>query len=473
MSTRPNFLFILSDQHNASVLGCAGDGTIRTPNLDRLASEGVRFEGAYCQNPLCVPSRASLLTGRHCRSIGIYTNTDMLEPNCPTIPRVLSAHGYRTCLIGKAHFNGEQFHGYQQRPYGDLYGQAHQPDPRRTPESGEAGLGGLVANAGPTGIPLPLTQTEICVAESTKWLQAHVDLHRDQPFLLSVHFDKPHFPVRPPARYFANYEGRVRVPEVLEGYREGAVPFVRKAIDRFGCSGQDGDRYLAAYYGCIEWIDDAIGRLLHTLKYLGLADDTVVIYTSDHGDLCGEKGAWNKTLFFDSSSRVPLVVRYPGVVKPGALDTGLVGLVDLFPTICDAAGVGAPETCEGVSLLPSLRGTRRPAGRRVFSESAFLGEPEDCGCMVRTGKWKYACYLDGSRELYDMEADPGEWNNLAAEPSAKDVVESLDADVRAFWVPELHPRRLATTPRASREKHFYEFSNQFVTGDGVVFNGRP
>lgn len=170
MDKKPNVLFIFSDQHNAQVLGCAGDDIIRTPNLDRLAREGVTFNQAYCQNPLCVPSRASLLTGRQSRNIGIYTNTDMLEPNSCTIPRVLSANGYRTCLIGKAHFNGEQFHGYQERPYGDLYGQAHQPDPRRTADNGEAGLGLLVGNAGPTGIPLPLTQTEICVAEASKWL---------------------------------------------------------------------------------------------------------------------------------------------------------------------------------------------------------------------------------------------------------------------------------------------------------------
>jgi choline-sulfatase len=119
---------------------------------------------------------------------------------------VLSAAGYRTCLIGKAHFNGEQFHCYQERPYGDLYGQAHQPDPRRTPESGASGLGNLIGNAGPSGIPLPLTQTKICVAEASKWLQAHVDLRSNQPFFLSVHFDKPHFPACCPADYLSNYE---------------------------------------------------------------------------------------------------------------------------------------------------------------------------------------------------------------------------------------------------------------------------
>ncbi len=356
MEKRPNFLFILSDQHNASVLGCSGNTVVRTPNLDRLASEGVLFEQAYCQNPLCVPSRASMLTGQYCRTTGIYDNKHLLEPNCTTFPRVLSAYGYRTCLIGKAHFNGEQFHGYQERPYGDLYGQAHQPDPRRSPELGAAGLGELVDNAGPTGIPLPLTQTEITVAEAAKWLQTHVSLRGPQPFCLSVHFDKPHFPVRCPAEYFEHYRGRVHTPATPEGYRDRAVPFVRKAIDRFRFEGQDGDRYQAAYYGCVEWVDDAIGRLLDVLEYLGLAEDTMVIYTSDHGDLLGEKGAWNKTLFFDSSAKVPMIARFPGAFPAGRRVTDLVGLIDLFPTMCELSHIPLPRTCEGISLAPLLTG---------------------------------------------------------------------------------------------------------------------
>ena len=473
MSSKPNILFILSDQHSAKVLGHAGNNIIRTPNLDRLASEGVSFDQAYCQNPLCVPSRVSLLTGQYSHSTGIYTNTDILESNSCTLPRVLSAYGYRTCLIGKAHFNGEQFHGYQERPYGDHYGQAHQPDPRRTNLSGESGLGQLVGNAGPTGIPLPLTQTEICVSEASKWVQTHIDLHPSQPFLLSVNFDKPHFPVRCPAQFFTGYEGRLHGPKTPANYYASAVPFVQKAIDRFGFSDQDGDRYLAAYYGCVEWVDDAIGRLLDVLYYLDLTDNTIVIYASDHGDLCGEKGAWNKTLFFDSSAKVPLVIRYPHVFATGKRDTNLVGLIDLFPTICESVQVPIPSSCEGVSILPILQGSGALPRQEIFSESAFLGEPTECGCMIRKEKWKYTLYLDGSQELYDMREDPGEWHNLAAEPSMRDVVAVLNSDVLRFWEPNKHHERLSSTPRVRREKHFYEFSNQFMLGNGIVSNARP
>ena len=219
----------VTDQHSVRASGCYGNDRIATPNLDRLAAEGVVFDNAYCQSPLCVPSRTSLITGQYCRNHGVYDNQHILEANSDTLPRWLGEHGYRTCLIGKAHFNGEQYHGYQQRPYGDFWGQAHQPDPARTSAKGESGLGDLVGESGPSGIPLALTQTEICVAEATKWLLHHVDRTPGHPFLLSVHFDKPHFPWNPPARHFEPYAGRVALPDFDPDELARAVPFVQAA----------------------------------------------------------------------------------------------------------------------------------------------------------------------------------------------------------------------------------------------------
>ena len=225
-----NILFILSDQHRPQTTGCYGDSLVRTPHLDALAGRGALFNNAYCNNPLCAPSRASLITGMHSKDLGIYENQDVLEPMALTFPRILNAAGYRTCLIGKHHFNGEQFHGFQDRPYGDFYGQAHQPDPRRAPELGDAGLGHHVNNNGPTQIPLPLTQTEICVAEASKWIQVHAALSPNQPFCLCVNFDKPHFPIRPPASFLDHYRNKIKPPELPDGYRKNAVPFVRHAL---------------------------------------------------------------------------------------------------------------------------------------------------------------------------------------------------------------------------------------------------
>jgi choline-sulfatase len=478
MSKRPNILFLMSDQHSPHVLGCTGNDVIATPSLDRLAGQGMVFNQAYCQNPLCAPSRASVLTGRYSKEIGIYDNMHVMESNSLTFPRVLGKAGYRTCLIGKSHINGEQYQGYQQRPYGDLYGQAHQPDPKRLPEFGINGLGDVLGNHGASQIPDPLTQTEICVSEACKWLQLHTAQHPDQPFLLSVHFDKPHFPIRPPKRFQEKYEGRVSLPETPEGYLDGVVPFIRDAIAKNETGhhyGKDFDIQLGAlesYYGCIEWVDDAVGRILEVLDYLDLTDDTIVIYTSDHGEMGGEHGTWQKTLFFDASARVPFIMRWPGRIAPGSNTSEITGLVDCFPTICEAAGIEIPESCDGVSLLPVMKGgTMDREG--VFSESAVLRKTDVAGCMYRTGPWKYAYYLDGSEELYNIEDDPGEWNNRADDPDCANVVKELRQKTVEFWEPDKYLKRLARTPIMSGEKHFYEFSNQFVTGDGSVVDGRP
>ncbi len=476
VSRRPNILFLLSDQHSPHICGWEGNGTIRTPSLDRLAVQGAAFRNAYCQSPLCVPSRASLLTGRYCRDLGIYDNQHVLESNGVTLPRLLGRAGYRTCLIGKAHFNGEQFQGYAQRPYGDLFGQAHQPDPRRAKTANGCGLGG-VGQAGPSGIPLPLTQTEICVAEATKWLQAHVGMHAEQPFSLSVHFDKPHFPINAPARFCDHYRGAVAPPDVPPEHLDRQVPFVREAFTRTGLWGRfDKEvqrRALEAYYGCVEWVDNAIGRILQVLDYLDLAEETLVVYSSDHGEMAGEHGVWQKTVFFEASARVPLIVRFPGVVSAGAVHEDIVGLIDLLPTLCDAAGADVPEECGGVSLMPVLRGAGGPDRDGIFSESVTLKGPEHAGCMLRTGPWKYNYYLDGGQELYHLGDDPGELTNLVDAPEHHGLVADLRGRVEAFWRPDEQRARYDRTPRMPREKHYYFYSNQFMLGDGTVVDARP
>ncbi|MBN2557661.1 MAG: sulfatase-like hydrolase/transferase [Clostridia bacterium] len=479
MEKRPNILFILSDQHSPHVLGCAGNRDIRTPNLDSLASEGVVFDNMYCQNPLCVPSRASLITGRYSRNLGIYDNMHIMEAGSTTLPGVLSAGGYRTCLIGKAHFNGGQYHGYQQRPYGDLYGQGHQPDPGRRPEFGINGLGDVLANSGPSEMPIELTQTEICVAEACKWLQIHKSAHPEQPFMLSVHFDKPHFPIKPPAKYFNNYTGRLSLPDVPSGWMEQAVPFIREAVAHNETGhhyGKDFDIQLRAkesYYGCVEWVDDAIGRILETLGYLGFSENTIVIYSSDHGEMCGEHGTWQKTLFFDASARVPFIIRWPGRTAPGTRNYEIAGLLDMFPTLCDAAGIGIPGSCDGISLLPLLEYNEKPAREGIFCESAVLRATHMAGCMYRDGKWKYCYYIDGSQELYDMDGDPDEYENLAGRAGYEGLLKEFREMTVDFWQPGDYPQRLARTPIMPREKHFYPFSNQFVTGDGMIVDARP
>ena len=479
MIKRPNVLFILSDQHSPHVIGCGGNVIINTPNLDRLASEGMRFDNMYCQNPLCVPSRSSLMTGQYSKTTGIYDNMHIMQANITTLPRTLSENGYKTCLIGKAHFNGEQYHGYQQRPYGDIYGQAHQPDPGRLPEFGINGLGDVLGHSGPSEMPIELTQTEICVSEACKWLQLHKSGGSEQPFMLSVHFDKPHFPIKPPQKYNKKYKGRLSLPEEGEDLSKSSIPFIREGIAHNETGhhyGKDYDiqlRALEAYYGCVEWIDDAAGRIIEVLDYLGYKDDTLVIYSSDHGEMGGEHGTWQKTLFFEASSRVPMIIRWPGIINPGTETDEILGLIDLFPTICESAGIEIPDSCEGLSLIPLLAEGRSIEREGIFCESAVLRATEIAGCMYRNGDWKYCYYIDGSEELYNLTEDPGELKNLAKNDSFIAEVIKFRKIVKDFWKPEYYAERLARTPIMSKEKHFYEFSNQFTTGEGRVLDGRP
>jgi choline-sulfatase len=462
MEKRPNIVFILSDQHSQQFLGCHNPELINTPNLDILCSQGVRLENAYCQNPLCVPSRASLLTGKYSKNLGIYENRHILESNSQTLPRLLSSAGYRTCLIGKAHFNGDQWQGYQQRPYGDLFGQAHQSEYIRTgkPPESEHGLEDLLDNSGPTSIPLALTQTEICVSESVKWLQHQVDTSTGQPFFLSINFDKPHFPYRPPKNFYDKYANRVTLPAYPVGYANNtAVEFVQKAFqvnggwEHYGIDPEVHKRALAAYCGCVEWIDDAIGRILASLEYLGLAQDTIVI--------------------FDDSSKVPFILRWSGHIPAGTTTQILAGLIDLFPTVCEFAQIPIPMECDGISLADHLV-TSAPAARdTIFSESVVLKTPEHAGCMLRGIRYKYNYYLMGKHELYDMQQDPQELRNRIDDPAFSEIAEEMRQQIVKFWKPEQQLERYERCPMMGHEKHFYLYSNQFASSDGEIFNARP
>jgi len=485
---KPNVLLLFSDQHNYSYMGCSGHPFIQTPSLDKLAAEGVMFPNAYCQNPLCVPSRANLMTGRYSRNLGIYDNRHCMQSNGVTLPKILGAEGYRTCVIGKTHFNGEQWQGFQQRPYGDLYGQGHQPDPYRDPKDRgpSSGLRDTIEFSGPSGIPLPLPQTKICVAEAAKWMQVHAMREPNTPFFLSVNLDKPHFPINPPKEYFDRYMDQVKVPTDLEDYLEkSAVPFVKKTAGYDGISKHRVNhelirKTLVAYCGCIEWVDNAVGRIVNVLDYLGLKDDTVVIYTTDHGEMGYERGFWQKTVFFDSSARVPFIFRCPAKFNQGRKPDDFAGLIDLMPTICDLAEIqplsdydGVPCKVDGISLKPRLVDDKPIERKEIFCESTVLKEPEHSGCMIRTEKWKYNHYLDKCDELYDMKADPRELNNLVKEPAYAETAKELRERVTAFWEPEKQLTRYNATPMMRNEKHFNFYSNQFMLADGFVVDARP
>ncbi|MCF7943326.1 MAG: sulfatase-like hydrolase/transferase [Spirochaetia bacterium] len=476
---KPNILFIVSDQHNPKIAGFAGNSHIETPTLDKLAEEGVSFSQMYAQCPLSVPSRSSFLTGKYCKSLNIYDNQDILDTDEPTIAKTFSASGYSTCLIGKAHFNGDQYHGYQERPYGDLFGQGHQPDPCRTPDKGEHGLGEIPYQAGPSGIPELLTQTEICTYEAVRWLQGHTSLYPERPFFLSLHYDKPHFPLNPPEDLYKKYKARVTLPSDWEENHTEAVfsslvPFVQENFISEGfyhASKESHHNALAAYYGCIEWVDRSIGKVLECLNYLNLTEDTIIVYASDHGELAAAHGAWQKMVFYEESVRVPCIVSWKSVIPSGRVVDGLCGLFDLYPTLCSLAGIQPPDHCEGESLDKVILENRRIAEDRIiYSESVLLHKPQFAGCMLRQGKYKYVYYLDGTEELYDLQEDPQEKKNIAEQKGH--LAKGFKQSIIDFWQPDMQEQRYHSNPKSVREKHFYPYSNQYCL-NGKVADAKP
>ena len=465
-------------------LGVRATGSSARHTSTSSLAEAPVWKTPIAKNPVCVPSRYSIATGQYSRTLGVYDNRQLFDPSSITIAQVFSEAGYRTCLIGKAHYNGEQFQGYQERPYGDLWGQGHQPDPCRMPGKGESSYGPLLKQAGPSGIPRLLMQTEICAYETVRWLQTHIAQYPGKPFFLSLHYEKPHYPLNPPARYYEYYRNRVKLPPVRKDPFRDLPPSVQQFCrsGRFYESGPDFKptaelhrKALAAYYGCVEWVDDSIGNVLDALEYLGLAENTIVVYTSDHGEMAAEHGLWQKILFYEASARVPLMIRWPGRIKPSHRHE-IVGLIDLFPTLCEAAGVPLPAGRDGVSLFPTLVRGARLRRDGVFSENLF-SRPEHgnlgAGCMLRTGRWKYNLYLDGGEELYDLETDPEEWRNLTGSKRHVKTLAALRQRVRAFWKPEEFEQRLCSVPRVRKAKHAFEYSNQYVVGNGIIVNARP
>jgi choline-sulfatase len=484
MAKPTNILFIFSDQHNPKFTGYEGHAFCRTPHLDALAQGGVRFANCYSPNPICVPCRFSMLSGLYTRDICVYTNSDVPSADLPSFARHFAQHGWRTGLIGKGHFTGEdQFRGYQERPYGDFLGIGHQTDPFRgaNPElegpggCGNHPIGGSFKMAGPSGIPEFQHSEHIITSEAVKWLQIHRATQRERPFLLSVHYPRPHFPYMPPPRWFETYRectrGRVHAPTASD--MEDRLPIHQaswKVYLSYGPSQSEIDNALAGYTGNVSYMDESIGYLLQSLKHLGYLDDTLIIYSSDHGEMAGAHGLWHKQLFYEESARVPLIFSGPGVAQ-GQIRPNLASLVDMFPTLCDMADLPIPQHCVGTSLAPLLTAPGDVGERSIYSEIAW--RPDQRGCMVRQGPWKYCWYLDGSDELYNLETDPDEERNLAEDPSVADVRQTLNERLLAFWQPEDLQRRLNALAKVPGKGNVHGVAYQYCLPDGSWVDAWP
>jgi len=436
---RPNVLLITSDEHSFrcfSHLDPEGRGEpVHTPTLDSLAESSAAFDQTYCQVPLCTPSRMCMLTGLEQQDCGGWNNQSVLRPGIPTLPGVLSEAGYETAIVGKLHFDGSrQFAGFDHRPFGDLTGIAgHQPDPLPF----DAGRDPLppdedrrLSEPGVTEIPESLLQDSRVLDETVSFVREQEAGAPDRPWFVCASFSRPHDPWTAPRRHFSKYwPDGVTDPKIDRGGDAADHPFTEGIVDKMRDKGHYPEeiddetvrRARAGYFACVDYLDEVIGDLLARLERTGALENTIVVYTSDHGELGGEHGMWYKRTYHEASARVPLFIQLPdhrtGDRPAARLDTP-VSLADLFPTLCGLTGVSAPDDLDGADLSESVRGGENPERGPVVCDNlnASAGDGLEFR-MVRDGRYKYVAFRDGPELLFDVDADPFEQRNLATDAS--------------------------------------------------------
>mgnify|MGYP005838535341 CR=1 FL=1 len=419
-SARPNVLMIAVDDLNDWIAPLGGHPQVRTPHLDRLAQRGVVFANASCPAPICTPARTAVLTGIHPASSGLY----FLQPlfrrtptlaHAVTLPQCLRQHGYRTMAVGKV-FHGEN-------------------DPASLDEDG-----GIVNNYGPTppqkislpdGHPLwdwgafPLDDSPTPDDRITDWAVKRLGRHYDQPFFLGVGLFRPHVPMYAPQRWFDLYPaGKTTMPDAAPVSGAGVSDYARQLTharvaprhDQIVALGQ-WEHAVRAYLASVSYMDDHVGRLLDALEAGPHADNTLIVFWSDHGFHLGEKQRWEKRSLWEESCRVPLIVAGPGIA-PGRTESP-VGTLDLYPTLTALCRVPCPEGLDGHDLTPLLAD---PDAHWPHATVTTFGPGNHA---VRSRHHRYIRYADGSEELYDHRTDPHETRNLADEPDAPAVIASL------------------------------------------------
>ena len=450
---RPNVLFIATDDLNMNV-GCYGNTIVKTPNIDRLAARGVRFDKAYCQYPFCNPSRASMLTGQRPDTIGVYdlqTNLRSTSPNVVTLPQLFRQNGYFTARVGKIYHYGVP------REIGtdgmdDPASWDYTFNPRGRDKIEEDKIHVLTRGTGSTTIGFAMAWLDMDGGDDEQTdaigVTHAIDLlekqQRDKPFFIGMGFFRPHTPFVATKRWFDQYPlNKIRLPDVPAGDLKD-IPDIALTIrpPNYGLSEKDLKDCVRGYYAAIGALDAQIGRLMAALDRLKIRDKTIIVLWSDHGYMLGEHTQWQKQLLFEESCRVPLIISAPGRVDAqsssekkgtGAVAPKPVELLDLYPTLVEMCKLPRPpQALEGKSLTPLLD---NPAGadwdRPAFSQVTRRRDKRlVMGYSVRTDRWRYTQWGKNGgegQELYDHQNDPTEQTNLALDKSHGDVLAKMAA----------------------------------------------
>ena len=450
MTKRPNLLFLFSDQHAFHVAGCYGDRIAKTPNLDSLAASGVTFDAAYCPSPICVPSRMSMLTACHPSTQDCWTNDDFLASDRATWPHALGAAGYRPILIGRLHAMGpDQLHGYAEREIGD-----HSPNWAGVPRHD---MGVLNETNDPHRTSVVRSGSgesayEIKDRDVTRAAVACIDRLGTQrrsgntePFALSVGFMLPHPPYVATKADYALFSGKVSPPRLAAPSPDSEHPWLAWWRNNRGIETvdpEDAHRARAAYYALTFRLDAMIGEVVDALHRNGLAEDTLIVYTTDHGDQIGERGLWWKHTFYEESVRVPMILSWPGTIPAGQRRSQVVNLVDLSATMLAALGAPPLPGSQGRSFLDVAKNGDAPWLDETVSEYCTDEVPVWTGGMavrqrmLRRGRWKFVYYHGYRPQLFDLTTDPDELCDLAESPTHASVVASLLERLLSDWNPD-------------------------------------
>jgi choline-sulfatase len=447
---RPNLLLLMADQLTVAALANYGNAVVKAPNLTALGERGVTFDNAYCNFPICAPSRYSMLTGRLPHSIDAFDNASEMPACQPTLMHYLQRLGYQTTLSGKMHFVGpDQLHGYRERLNTDIYPAdfAWVPDWKAGPRNAPTGISmRAVAEAGWCERSLQLDYDEETVFHAKQKLYDFARFQRDTPFFLTVSMSHPHSPYTASKEHWDRYDH-----DEIDMPRTGPIPFdkldahsrwlyLSHGRDRMTITPEHVRNARHAYYGMVSYVDDKIGEILDTLDRMGLANDTIVVFTSDHGEMLGERGMWFKQTFFEGAARVPLIVAGPNVPAERRIKSN-VSLVDLMPTLLTLAGAEAADTrLDGHDLTPLFE-DETSAHDEVIAEYSDMGVCAPCR-MIRSGDYKYV-YVHGEPPmLFDLARDRDERHNLAGDPSYHEIETHLRDRLLADWNPEAINRRI-------------------------------
>jgi choline-sulfatase len=453
--TADNLVFVISDEHRARALSCAGHPIVKTPNIDAIAERGTRFTAAYTPCPICVPARASLATGRYVHEHRYWDNAIAYDGRVPGWGARLQASNVQVESIGKLHYRNHQDptgFDIQHRPMhiwkgiGQVWGSVRNPTPARRDDIfrySEVGAGYSKYNAYDKAVR----------DQAIAWLRENAN--NDRPWMLFVGFVAPHFPLIAPQSYIDRYPpDAMPLPKLQprDGYLRhpwvAAQELFMATDTEFGSDDDKRRRAISAYYALCTMVDDHVGAICDLLDRTGLADKTTVIYTSDHGEALGLRGHWGKSNLYNECTQVPLVMAGPAVPRGRTCSTP-VNLIDLAPTFLTAFGL-SDATLRGRSLFDIAR---EPAdlNRVAFSEYHAVGAPSGA-FMLRKGRWKYHEYVGFAPELFDLESDPDEAINRADDLTCATKVAELRSELRKIVVPEAADERAGSDQRKLVER---------------------